>query len=441
MADMNRDVVYVMLASALPAFGNFVAVALALRYLDAVWLGKSYALLAFFFVAIDLFNFGSPRIFTVEKVRSRVSTLIFLDCISAVGSTVVFSVFGTLFAHYGVFASTQLGVPMVLAPMCYGLSHYALGVMRFYRRSGTVCVISTVSAVSRVLIVVLLIKKRSLDPFLPDLLLFVETIYGAMLLIAYLHSTRRGPPCGSEFFRPEAEHFNFRTFGYQTFFWENRKEILGSWYGNAIFSGAKHIDIVIVNLILGPGAGSLYRGVKSVHNLAFNCGQGVALVLTGGFMRMMSAILFLPQRHVMAAGAVILMVFMSTASWFACRVHLFPTAVLGSHATQLVFMFVAFLGATLIFLCRVLSLIVFSADRASFVRISTFEVGASLLLVSVLSRGFGVLGALMGVVITGMLVLIFSLLSSRRAARHLLTTPYVAPAPTSVTSRGRRNET
>ena len=72
MADMKRDVVYVVLASALPATGNFVAVALALRYLDAEWLGKSYALLAFFFVAIDLFNFGSPRIFTVEIGRAHV---------------------------------------------------------------------------------------------------------------------------------------------------------------------------------------------------------------------------------------------------------------------------------------------------------------------------------------------------------------------------------
>src|SRR5471030_2737010 len=102
MADMKRDVVYVMLASALPALGNFVAVALALRYLDAQWLGKSYALVAFFFVAIDLFNFGSPRIFTVEKVRSQVSTLIFLDCLSALGSTLVFATVGTLLANYGL---------------------------------------------------------------------------------------------------------------------------------------------------------------------------------------------------------------------------------------------------------------------------------------------------------------------------------------------------
>ncbi|CAG9272371.1 hypothetical protein [Paraburkholderia caribensis] len=420
MADMKRDVVYVVLASALPATGNFVAVALALRYLDAEWLGKSYALLAFFFVAIDLFNFGSPRIFTVEKVRSQVSTLIFLDCLSAVGSTVLFSIVGTLLARYGVFAHTQLGVPMVLAPMCYGLSHYSLGVLRFYGRSGTICAISTVSAVSRVLIVELLITKRSLDPFFPDLLLLVEAVYGAMLLVAYLQSTHRGPPRGSEFFLPQAEKFNFRTFGYKTFFANNHKEILGSWYGNAIFSGAKHVDIMIVTFILGPTAGSLYRGVKSVHNLAFNCGQGIALVLTGRFKRMMASLLHLPQLHVVVAGAVLVVALTSMASWLACRIHLFPTTMLGSHATQLAFMFVAFLGSTLIFFCRVLSLIVFSTDRTSFVRISTFEVSASLLLVSTLSYGFGLIGALTGVAIAGGLVLTLSLMCSRRAAQHSL---------------------
>ncbi len=429
MADMKRDAVYVMLASALPAFGNFVAVALALHYLDAAWLGKSYALIAFFFVAIDLFNFGSPRIFTIEKVRSHVSTLIFLDCLSALGSTVVFVAVGTLFANYGLFARTQFGVMMVLAPMSYGLSHFSLGVLRFYGRSGTICAISTVSAMSRVLIIMLLVERRSLDAYLPDLLLFVEALYGVMLLVAYLHSLRRGPPRDSEFFRPEAEKFNFRTFDYKAFFVQNREEILGSWYGNAIFSGAKHVDIMIVTFIVGPAAGSLYRGVKSVHNLAFNSGQGVALVLSGGFKRVMAALLHLPNGRVTAAGVVFLFVLVSFASWLACRIHLFPIAVLGSYAMQFGFMFVAFLGATLIFVCRVLSLLVFSANRASFVTISTLEVGTSLLFVSVLSYGFGLIGALTGIVIVGVLVLGLSLAISRRAARRSLASIQTADAP------------
>ncbi|MFM0181396.1 hypothetical protein PQR52_23210 [Paraburkholderia aspalathi] len=435
MADMKRDVVYVMLASALPAFGNFVAVALALRYLDAVWLGKSYALVAFFFVAIDLFNFGSPRIFTIERVRSHVSTLIFLDCLSALGSTVVFATVGTLLGNYGVFASTQFGVVMVLAPMAYGLSHFSLGVLRFYGRSGTICAISSVSALSRVLILVLLIERRSLDAYLPDMLLLVEALYGVMLLVAYLHSLRRGLPRDSEFFRPEAERFNFRTFDYKAFFVQNRKEILGSWYGNAIFSGAKHVDIMIVTFIVGPAAGSLYRGIKSVHNLAFNCGQGVALVLSGRFKRVMDALLRLPHGRVMTTGAVSLFALVSLASWLACRIHLFPIAVLGPYAMQFGFMFVAFLGAMLIFVCRVLSLLVFSANRASFVTISTLEVGASLLFVSVLSYEFGLIGAVTGIVIAGVLVLVLSLTISRRAARRSLAS--IQTADSSVIGRLR----
>ncbi|WP_241017090.1 hypothetical protein [Paraburkholderia sp. Ac-20342] len=426
MADMKRDVVYVMLASALPAFGNFIAVALALRYLDAEWLGKSYALVAFFFVAIDLFNFGSPRIFTVEQVRSHVSTLIFLDCLSALGSTAVFSTIGALFAHYGLFARTQLGILMILAPACYGLSHFSLGILRFYGRSGTICSISTISAFSRVLIVVLLVERRSLDAYLPDLLLLVEAIYGVMLLAAYLHSLRRGPPPDSGFFRPEAEKFRFRTFDYKAFFVQNRKEILGSWYGNAICSGAKHVDIMIVTFIVGPSAGSLYRGVKSVHNLAFNCGQGVALVLSGALKRIMNALLHVPQRHVIAASVIVLIALVSFASWLACRIHLFPIAMLGGYTMQFGFMFVAFLGAMLIFLCRVLSLMVFSTNRAAFVKISTLEVGASLAFVSALSYSFGLIGALTGIVIASMLVLVLSLMISRRAARRSIEKPVVS---------------
>lgn len=435
MADMKRDVVYIMLASALPAFGNFVAVALALRFLDAAWLGKSYALMAFFFVAIDLFNFGSPRIFTIEKVRSQVSTLIFLDCLSAIGSTVVFATVGTLLARYGLFAPTQLWIVMVLAPACYGLSHFSLGILRFYGRSGTICAISTVSALSRVLILVLLIKRRSLDVYLPDLLLLVEAFYGVMLLVAYLHSLGRGAPHDSDFFHPEAGKFSFRTFNYKAFFVQNHKEILGSWYGNAIFSGAKHIDIMIVTFVIGPAAGSLYRGVKSVHNLAFNCGQGVALVLSGGFKRLMAALLILPRGRTVAATMAFIVALLSVASWFACRIQLFPIAALGSYAVQFEFMFIAFLGAVLIFACRVLSLLVFSTNRKSFVVVSTLDVGASLLFVSAFSYGLGLIGALTSIVIAGALVLTLSLIISIRAASRSLGT--IQPPDTPVIGNWR----
>jgi len=250
-----------------------------------------------------------------------------------------------------------------------------------------------------------------------------------MLLVAYLYAVRRGPPRDSEFFCLKAEKFNFRTFDYKTFFVQNRKEILGSWYGNAIFSGVKNVDIMIVTFIVGPAAGSLYRGVKSVHNLAFNCGQGVALVLSGGHKRIMVVLLHLPQRHVVAAGVVVLVALVSFASWLACRIHLFPIAVLGSHAIQFGFMFVAFLGAALIFVCRVLSLLVFSVNRASFVTISTLEVGASMLFVSLLSYCFGLIGALTGIVITGVLVLILSLAVGRHAARRSMTSMQAIDTP------------
>ena len=409
MVKVKRDVAYTMLASALPALGNFFAVAFALRHMDAVWLGKSYALLAFFFVAIDLFNFGSPRIFTLDRVRSKVPTLIFLDCLSALGSTAVFVPIGLYLAQCGLIAQTQLAGLMVLAPICYGMSHFSLGALRLCGRSGVICAISLTSALSRVLIIYWLVKHRDLQEYLPDLLLLVEAGYGAMLLLAYLTARQA-----------DRKQFSFRMFDYRTFFIENRREILGSWYANAIFSGAKHLDMILVTFIVGPAGGSLYRGVKSIHNLAFNFGQGIALLLTGKLKHRADLLLLSIRRCEMAAGGLVSLVIIALASLLACRIKLFPLAEIGSHALQVAFMFAAFAGATLIFLCRVLSLLVFSANRASFVLVSTLEVSMSLILISGMSYAVGLIGALSGILIATATVMSMSFALSRREARKVL---------------------
>jgi len=405
---MKKDFLYVVLASALPALGNFIAVAVALRHLDPDWLGKSYALLAFFYVTIDLFNFGSPRIFTVERIRSRVSTLIFLDFASATGSTIVFASLTGWFAQTGLFAQPHYVWTLIAAPACYGLSHFSLGVLRLYGRSGLVCLISTISALSRVGVVLLVIAMQDLQPMLPDFLLLVEAAYGAMLLLAYLATARGGNARPADFASyPNAGRFNPWTFRYREFFSENRKEILGSWYSNAIFSGAKHADIMIVTFILGPSAAALYRGVKSVHNLAFNSGQAFALVVSGKLARAIAPLLRMRAAAALA-GSAIAIALLTLSSWIALRIHLFPTGLLGGPAVQFGFLFAAFLGAGVIFVCRIFSLHVFSIDRRSFVRISSLEVGASLLLVSALSYVFGLIGATSGIAVAGAIVLALS---------------------------------
>ena len=75
---------------------------------------------------------------------------------------------------------------------------------------------------------------------------------------------------------------------------------------------------------------------------------------------------------------------------------------------QFGFLFAAFLGAGVIFMCRIFSLHVFSVDRRWFVKISSLEVGASLLLVSLLSYAFGLVGATMGIALAGAIVLALS---------------------------------
>jgi hypothetical protein len=405
---VKKDFLYVVLASALPAMGNFGAVTLALRHLDADWLGRSYALLAFFYIAIDLFNFGSPRIFTIERIRLRVPTLIFLDVASAIGSTLVFGTVTVLLAQKSLFAQPRHLWILVVAPACFGLSHFSLGVLRLYGRSGLVCVISTVSALSRVAVVELIITQRSLEPMLPDLLLLVEAVYGAMMLSAYLVTVTfgRSRP-GDVGSYPEAGRFNPWTFGYVEFLRENAKEILGSWYSNAIFSGAKHADIMIVTLVLGPSAAALYRGVKSVHNLAFNSGQAFALVVSGKLNRVLSSLARF-RRAFILAGAAAGVVFLALISWIALRVQMFPTASLGAPGVQFAFMLATFLGAGVIFICRIFSLHVFSLDRRTFVKLSTLEAGASLLLVSTFSWLIGLVGATLGVVLGGAIVLTWS---------------------------------
>ncbi|MBW0446230.1 hypothetical protein EN871_07890 [bacterium M00.F.Ca.ET.228.01.1.1] len=405
---MKKDFLYVVLASALPALGNFIAVAVALRHLDPDWLGKSYALLAFFYVTIDLFNFGSPRIFTVERIRSRVSTLIFLDFASATGSTIVFASLAGWLARTGLFAEPHYVWTLIAAPACYGLSHFSLGVLRLYGRSGLVCLVSTISALSRVGVVLLVIVVQHLRPMLPDLLLLVEAAYGAMLLLAYLATARGGNARPADFASyPNAERFNPWTFRYREFLSENRKEILGSWYSNAIFSGAKHVDIMIVTFILGPSAAALYRGVKSVHNLAFNSGQAFALVVSGKLTRAIAPLLRMRAAAALA-GSAIAIALLTLSSWIALRIHLFPTSLLGAPVAQFGFLFAAFLGAGVIFVCRIFSLHVFSIDRRSFVRISSLEVAASLLFVSALSYVFGLIGATSGIALAGAIVLVLS---------------------------------
>lgn len=400
---MKKDFVYVMLSSALPAIGNFLAVAFALRHIDSAWLGKSYALIAFFYIAIDLFNFGSPRIFTIDRVRSKISSLIFLDCFSAVGSTVTFISIGSIFVHYGVFAKPQLAVSMVLAPVCYGLSHFSLGALRLYGKSGIVCAISTFSAFCRVGVVALVVNYPASLRWLPDLMLAVEASYGAMLLCAYIFAVMADESNAKTLIAAAEERVNFIEFNYVSFILEHRKDILSSWYANAIFSAAKYADIMIVTFILGPSAAALYRGAKSVHNLAFNSGQAFALVVNNKLNR------------IKLSGRVrgiwsILGILLGTAglvfiSWLALRWHLFPTANIGSRSLQLCFLFVAFFGAAMIFACRIFSLRAFSVNLKSFVRISSIEVGVTLVLVAALSWPLGLLGAVMGIAISGLLVL------------------------------------
>jgi hypothetical protein len=267
---MRKDLVYVTLGSALPAISNFVAVVFALRYIDAAWLGRSYALLALFFVSIDVFNFGSARLYSVAKIRERFPSLLFLDTLSAAGSTLFFTAAAIVLSRSGSIAMPHLLPVLVIAPVGYAMSHFALGYLRLNGGNGAICAVSTVSALSRCAVVWLVAAHASWSSYLPDLLLLVEGSYGAMLLGTYLVLRRPGKVSQDRSSRLAAFPQLAKLGG---------KELVSSWYSNAIFSGAKHADVIIASMLLGPAGAALYRGAKSVHNVAFNLGQALALVV------------------------------------------------------------------------------------------------------------------------------------------------------------------
>ncbi|WP_213776169.1 hypothetical protein [Caballeronia sp. dw_276] len=193
------------------------------------------------------------------------------------------------------------------------------------------------------------------------------------------------------------------------------KELISSWYSNAIFSGAKHIDIIIAAMLLGPAGAALYRGAKSVHNLAFNFGQALALVLHARMLGWFTDFRRHVSRMSMLGLAIAAVALLALATFSAFKIKLFPTASLGAPARQCLFLLLIFTGAALMFACRLTSITVFSISKRTFVILSTLEVGASLALLSCLCLVFGVVGAALSVVVSCGSVLFASLIVLKRS--------------------------
>jgi hypothetical protein len=306
----------------------------------------------------------------------------------------------------GAVAMPHLLPVLVAAPVGYAMSHFALGYLRLKGGNGAICAVSTVSALSRCAVVWLVATHASWSPYLPDLLLLVEGSYGAMLLSTYL--VLRQPDALSQASPPGLAAFpQLAKLG--------GKELASSWYSNAIFSGAKHLDVIIAAMLLGPAGAALYRGAKSVHNVAFNLGQALALVVHA---RMRAWFLASTKRlsvaSVLALGAAAFAL-LGAATLCAYKIRLFPTASIGAPAIQWLFLMLIFTGAALMFACRITSLMVFSISKRSFLILSTMEVAASLSLLCVLCLVFGVVGAAMSVAVSCGCVLVSSLMVVRRS--------------------------
>jgi hypothetical protein len=296
---------------------------------------------------------------------------------------------------------------LVIAPVGYATSHFALGYLRLKGGNAAICAVSTVSALCRCSVIWLIATHPSWSLYLPDLLLLVEGSYGTMLLGAYLivRTPEPAAPAG-----PAALRHLVGLGG---------KELISSWYSNAIFSGAKHLDVIIAAMLLGPAGAALYRGAKSVHNLAFNFGQALALVLHSQMLAWLRALRRHLSRMSLFGVAIAICALLTFGAFLAFKIRLFPTASLGSPSRQCLFLFLIFLGASLMFACRLISITVFSISKRTFVILSTMEVGVSLALLSCLCLIFGVVGAALSVVVSCGSVLPASLVVVQRSAHAI----------------------
>ncbi|AQQ37748.1 MULTISPECIES: hypothetical protein [Burkholderia] len=412
MRRLNADLILVVASAGLPALVNFLVAALALHVIDPVLVGRSYALLALFYVAIDAFNFGAARIYTIDRVRARFPSLLPLDCVSAVGSTVLFCLACVLLSRTGSIALPNQFAMLVLAPACYGLSHFALGFFRMTARNHVVLAISTASALSRLAVIALLAEFDGLRGYFPDLLLLVEAAYGAMLLAAYLWLRRRDSDGREPIRGPEIGLGWYRDFVAQA-----RGDLLSSWYASAVLSGAKHLDVLIVSAVVGPTGAALYRVAKGFNNLAFNFGQSFSLAISGSGARVWRLMGGAGFGRKLAASLLTGCVVLTVASYAMLEVRLFPVHALGSRANQFAFVFVVLLGACLVFLCRILSLWLYARSRPAFVKMATFEAVLTLALVAVFGWRFEVYGAIGGV---GAAALVVLTLSCRLLTTHVV---------------------
>ncbi|VWD20579.1 hypothetical protein BLA18112_05321 [Burkholderia lata] len=421
MRRLNADLIHVAASAGLPALVNFAVAALALHLFDPVLVGRSYALLALFYVAIDVFNFGSARIHTIDRIRARFPGLLRLDCVSAIGSTVLFCTACMLLDRTGSIALPNWTPMLVIAPVCYALSHFALGFFRMTGRNGVVLAISTISALSRLGVIALLAEFTGLSGHFPDLLLLVEATYGAMLLATYLWLRRRDA-AGHE---PGRHPANARGgFGwYRDFVAQAHGEMLSSWYANAVLSGAKHLDVLIVSAVVGPAGAALYRVAKGFNNLAFNFGQSFSLAISGNGGRVLRLIGGAGFPRKAAAGLLACWAALAVASYALLEIRLFPVQSLGGRAHQFAFVFAVLLGACLVFVCRILSLWLYARNRLAFVKMASFEAALTLALVAALGRAFGVHGAICGVGMAALVVLTSSCVLLKRHATHAASLP------------------
>lgn len=252
---------YVLVGSFLPALLNFLAIFFGVLSIDNNKIGQVFFIMAILFLAIDTFNFGTTKLFSIDT-KFKFNELLIFDLTSGFLSSIFFII---IYFSSFYFEQVSLSIDyflLFLIPLCFSLSYTPLGYFRTNNGNGIICIVQVFCSSLRLLGVYLCQTTYiSID----DLVFFwlvVEALYGLSLFFIFFYKVR--PVYNSRFKLSSILYFVY---------------IKKSWAQNFFSMFGKHFDVVVLNFFFGPASVALYRPVKSIINFFFNFGNSLALVL------------------------------------------------------------------------------------------------------------------------------------------------------------------
>ncbi|WP_221075690.1 hypothetical protein [Agarivorans aestuarii] len=364
-----KQVFFTVLGSFFPAIINIVSVTYAVVLLDADRLGQVFMVISLFFVCIDIFNFGTTRLVALDGFLDPKGGRIWLDLLSGLCTGVQFYLL-CLLLNFSAVLDYEVSLALALfGAVGYCLGYIALGYLRVQHHNQIVSLILSAAALLRLLVVWLCVEEVLSYQQLVVTSVLIEGLYGLALLLAYALLAKQ----------------SLRMFSLNADFFFQRKGTLfcafmASWRTNAFFMCSKHLDIVLLGVLMSPAVVAYYRPIKSMANLSFNLGSSVSLVIK-------SQIATLSQRLVeyrfLALASVSLLVALLSLALSGLELGFLAQI---SNGSSFAYVFLGLLVSAIVFANRIVYFYLFSSGQARQVSSSSlFEVVALFVVMLVLS--------------------------------------------------------